>query len=452
MNLKENNGFLSKGPAMMMFHRLLALLVLLVSLPAWAASSVEGLRMWPAPDNTRLVFDTSGPVEHSLFTLKSPHRLVIDIKGASMRASTEGLDFDRTLLSGIRTATHKKNDLRVVLDLKREVKPQSFVLRPNEKYGHRLVIDLQDMKGAQKVTRKTFSSVSASKKARDVVIAIDAGHGGDDPGAIGPRGTKEKDVVLAIARKLKKLVDREPGMRAVLIRDGDYFIRLKKRVELAREQHRADLFVSIHADSFRDGRARGSSVYTLSARGASSEHARMLAQKENDSDLIGGVSLEDKDNLLASVLLDLTQTATINESVDIASRVLSSLGGVGRLHKRDVEQAGFRVLKSPDLPSILVETAFISNRDEERKLRSSSYQQKVAKAVLAGVRGYFHTNPPPGTILASNKQRRHVISRGETLSEIAEQYQISLNTLRSVNNISGSNLRVGQVLQIPAGS
>jgi N-acetylmuramoyl-L-alanine amidase len=433
-------------------YRLIALLLLCVSAPIWANSTVKGLRMWPAPDHTRLVFDTTGPVEHSLFALKGPDRLVIDIKNARLRADTAKLDYSKSLLSGIRSAQRNGKDLRVVLDLKGAVKPKSFVLRPNKEYGHRLVIDLHDSAKKPALTRTTIKTISSRQKARDIVIAIDAGHGGDDPGAVGPNGVKEKDVVLAIARKLKKLVDREPGMRGVMIRDGDYFVGLKKRVKLARETHRADFFVSIHADSFRDHRARGSSVYTLSSGGATSEMARQLAEKENASDLVGGVSLDDKDDLLRSVLLDLAQTATIEASTDVGSRVLAGLKSVNKLHKRKVEQAGFRVLKAPDVPSILVETAFISNPTEERNLRSSAHQQKLAQAVMNGVRGYFKHNPPPGTILALNQKRKHVISRGETLSEIAEQYQVSLDTLRSANNLRNNTLRIGQVLQIPTGS
>ncbi len=433
-------------------YRLVALLFLILCAPAWAGSTVKGLRMWPAPDHTRLVFDTSGPVEHSLFALQGPDRLVIDIKNAKLTADTERLDFSKTLLSGIRSAQRNGRDLRVVLDLKGAVKPKSFVLRPNDEYGHRLVIDLHDSGKKPTLTRTTINSIASGQKARDVVIAIDAGHGGDDPGAIGPSGVKEKDVVLAIARKLKTLVDKEPGMRGVLIRDGDYFVALRKRVKLAREKYRADFFVSIHADSFRDHRARGSSVYTLSPGGATSEMARRLAEKENASDLIGGVSLDDKDDLLASVLLDLSQTATIEASSDVASRVLTGLKGVNKLHKRKVEQAGFRVLKAPDVPSILVETAFISNPREERNLRSSSHQMKMARAIMGGVRGYFKQNPPPGSILALNKKRKHVISRGETLSEIAQHYRVSLDTLRLANNLRSNKIRVGQVLQIPTGS
>lgn len=433
-------------------YRLVALLILSIAAPVWAGGTIDGLRMWPAPDHTRLVFDTSGPVEHSLFMLKNPDRLVIDIKNVRLATGINHLDLSQSLLSGMRSAQRGGKDLRVVLDLKGAVQPRSFALHPNEEYGHRLVIDLQESAVAPALTQTTIKSLSSKQKAREVVIAIDAGHGGEDPGAIGPNGVREKDVVLAIARRLKGLVDSEPGMRAVMIRDGDYFIALKKRVKLAREVHQADFFISIHADSFRDRRAYGSSVYTLSPNGASSEQARMLAEKENASDLIGGVSLDGKDDLLASVLLDLSQTATLEMSGDVASRVLSGLKGVGKLHKRKVEQAAFRVLKSPDLPSILVETAFISNPTEERKLQNGGHQQKLAQAMMSGVRDYFTQNPPPGTILAMNKKREHVISHGETLSEIARHYQVSLDTLRTANNLRDNSLRIGQVLRIPTDS
>jgi N-acetylmuramoyl-L-alanine amidase len=281
---------------------------------------------------------------------------------------------------------------------------------------------------------------------RDVVIAIDAGHGGDDPGARGPSGTWEKSVTLQIAKVLAAKINAEPGMRAVLTREGDYFLPLRKRIDLAR-RHRADLFISIHADAFRDRRVQGSSVYVLSERGASSEHARWLAEQENASDLIGGVSLDVQDDVLASVLLDLSQTASLEASIDVAERVLQGLRGIGRLHKHRVESAGFAVLKSPDIPSILVETAYISNPEEEAKLRSTRHQHDVAEAILEGLRGYFVARAPEGTRLAS--ARRHVIGRGDTLSGIAQQYRVSLETLREANGIEGDLVRIGQVLTIP---
>lgn len=433
------------------YRPFIMLLLLWVSASAWAQTNIDGLRMWPAPDNTRLVFDTSAPVQHSLFTLDNPHRIVIDIKDAKLQADIDKLDYSNSLIRGIRNGKHGDKGVRIVLDLKEQAKPKSFVLRPNEEYGNRLVIDLHHESQSRPRERKTLSQINAqSKSAREIIIAIDAGHGGEDPGAMGPGKTREKDVVLAIARKLYTLVKNEPGLKPVMIRDGDYFIGLRKRVELAR-MHKADLFVSIHADSFRDHRASGASVYTLSPRGASSEQARLLAEKENASDLIGGVSLDDKDDLLASVLLDLSQTATIEASTDVAGRVLKGLKTLGKLHKSRIEQAGFRVLKSPDMPSILVETAFISNPEEERKLRSSSHQYRMANAIMGGIRGYFKENPPPGTILAQAK-RKHIIAHGDTLSGIARAYRVSLDSLRDINGLRDNELRIGQVLRIPNGS
>lgn len=433
-----------------------ALLLLVLTSAVWAdAVNIRGVRMWPAPDNTRLVFDVTADVEHSLFMLKNPDRLVIDLKNTRLDKPFVGLELGPSLIRDIRSAPRNGSDLRVVLDLKGEVRPKSFVLRPNNEYGHRLVIDLYDTKVASAGPAPAVPAVPAVTNApREIVIAIDAGHGGEDPGAIGPRGTREKDVTLAVAKRLRELVAREPGMRAVMVRDSDYFVKLQRRVEMARE-HRADLFISIHADAFADRRARGASVYTLSHRGASSEHARLLADKENASDIIGGVSLDDKDDLLTSVLFDLSLTGTMEASSDVAGRVLSGLGQVAHLHRTRVEQAGFRVLKSPNVPSILVETAFISNPDEERKLRDPNHQYALARSIMEGTRAYFRQNPPPGTLLAMRREssgQQHVIGRGETLSGIARQYQVSLDQLRASNAIKDDQLRVGDVLRIPAAS
>ncbi len=455
--------------------RVLAILIAIVMAGvAQAQNKVQGIRMWTAPDNTRLVFDVSAAPEHSLFTLSEPDRIVIDIKNTQLAKPMQGLDFSKGLVANIRTAMQENGDLRVVLDLKKSVHPKSFVLPPNAEYGHRLVVDLAD---SSPVVQQTQNQVTANLPVapvqappaapvqtppapvrtlpdgsagggRDVIVAIDAGHGGEDSGAIGSGGTKEKDVVLAIALKLGELIRREKGMRPIFTRDGDYYIALGRRVEIAREQ-KADLFISIHADSFRNHNARGSSVFTLSQRGATSEYARLLAAKENDSDLIGGVSLDDKDNVLASVLLDLSQTATMEASSDVGNHVLSQLRQINPLHTARVEQAGFRVLKAPDLPSILVETAFISNSMEERKLRDSSEQQRFASAILQGVRGYFRNSPPPGSRLALANQHQHVISQGETLSSIAKHYQVSMDTIRFRNGLSGNTVSVGQVLTIP---
>ncbi|HHH39687.1 MAG TPA: AMIN domain-containing protein, partial [Sedimenticola sp.] len=343
--------------------RIALFLLLLLSWPLSAQTiKIDNLRLWAAPDHIRLVFDTSAPVEHSLFSLKNPPRLVIDIKNSRLRGGMPRVDSGNPLISRMRSALRKGGDLRVVLDLKRPVKPRSFVLKPNRKYGNRLVVDLYDAKAKSVGRAERPVKVSRVRAAapRELVIAIDAGHGGEDPGARGKSGTREKDVTLAIARKLADLVRKEKGMRPVLIRKGDYYLGLRKRIALAR-RNKADLFISIHADAFRDRRVRGSSVYTLSQRGASSEAARWLAAQENSADLIGGVKLEDKDDLLASVLLDLSQSATLQASHTLARSVFRQLRKLGKTHKRRVQQAGFVVLKSPDVPSILVETAFISN-------------------------------------------------------------------------------------------
>ena len=424
-------------------------LMLLIGLvmPAWADVQVKGVRMWPAPDNTRLVFDLSDPVDHSLFSLKTPDRIVIDLKDAKFPGQLPDFDFTNSYIKHVRYAARKGNALRFVLDLNAQVRPKSFVLKPHGEYGHRLVIDLFDAEQAAP-PKSLPNQESRPGRAREVIIAIDAGHGGEDPGAIGRKGTREKDVVLAIARKLERLLQQEPGMRPVMIRDGDYYVGLRDRVEKAR-QYQADLLISIHADAFNDHRARGSSVYVLSDRGASSEAARFLAQSENSADLIGGVSLDDKDDLLKLVLVDMVKNSTIEDSHDVAARVLRDLRHVNTLHKNRVEQAAFRVLKSPDVPSILIETAFISNPEGERKLRSSRHQHALANAILGGVRSYFHSNPPPGTVLASSRPKRHVVSRGDTLSDIAARYRVSVGTIRRHNGLRSDRLKVGEVLHIP---
>ena len=416
-------------------------------------SEVNSLRVWSAPDHVRLVFDANQPLEHKIFTLNNPHRLVLDLKQTQLSRSLPDPTKENKIIKRMRTATRNKEDVRVVFDLAGAVKPKSFLLKPNREYGHRLVVDLYDHKTAVK---QRSAPVKTDKPAgeRDVIIAVDPGHGGEDPGARGRHGTNEKDVVLAIAKELVRELNKKQGMRAILIRDGDYYLGLRKRIAKAREAQ-ADLFVSIHADAFRDPKVRGSSVYTLSRRGASSEAARWLAESENSADLVGGVSLEDKDDMLASVLLDLSQIGTLQASSEAAERVLGQLKTLGKTHKRRVQQAGFVVLKSPDIPSMLVETAFISNPDEERRLKDRAYQRRLAAALSKGIVDYFNFQPPPGTWLAANQLRNHprshVISPGDTLSGISKQYQVSVSRLRNVNELKGDTIRIGQVLQIPGG-
>ena len=424
---------------------LLINLLLLSSMVVTAAPvTIEGIRVWAAPDSTRVVFDISAPVDHNLIKLNAPYRTVIDLKNARLDGKLTQPGNEDKFLQGIRAATRNSDDLRVVLDLKKFVEHKSFQLKPNQHYGHRLVVDLLGT-GTENRSAETDEEVTDSNRLRDVVIALDAGHGGEDPGARGPAGNFEKDVVLKIAKRLYTAINKERGMRAVMIREGDYYMRLRKRIEKARE-NKADLFISIHADAFRDRRVHGSSVYVLSQKGASSEAARWLAESENASDLIGGVSLDNRDDVLASVLLDLSQTASLEASIDIADRVLQGLKGIGKVHKRTVQSAGFAVLKSPDIPSILVETAFISNPTEEKKLMSKQHQIRMSNAIVHGLRGYFRDFAPEGTLLAS---RKHIISRGETLSTIAQQYKISTRSLREYNGLKGDLVRVGQTLSIP---
>lgn len=454
--------------------------VLLVALAAevLAASDVRSVRLWRAPDNTRLVFDLSGPVQHSVFTLAAPDRIVIDVKGARLATNLEQLSLANTPITGVRSAQRSAEELRVVIDLSAPVSPKSFTLAPNQQYGHRLVVDLFDQGSAPPATQSPSVAASAPpvpvtptqpppkltpvpNGKRDIVIAIDAGHGGEDPGALSPvKGQYEKNVTLAISKELQRQINAEKGFRAELVRTGDYFIPLRKRTEIARKKG-ADLFVSIHADAAPRSSAFGASVYALSERGATSETARWLADAENQSDLIGGagnVSLDDKDKMLAGVLLDLSMTASLSSSLNVGQKVLSNMSSITPLHKRRVEQAGFMVLKSPDIPSILVETGFISNPNEAKKLHTASHQQALARSITTGVKQFFHENPPPGTYVAWLRDegkivagpREHVVARGESLALIAQRYQISLASLRSANKLNGDVIKVGQTLQIPA--
>jgi N-acetylmuramoyl-L-alanine amidase len=435
--------------------RLILALVLLSVITPLQAQQVEvlGARVWPAPDQTRVVIDTAAVVSHKIFSLDNPHRLVIDIPDARLTGKLPIVESGDPVLAGMRSGIRAGDDLRLVLDLKQAVRVKSFLLRPNERYGHRLVVDLSPSggdTGAAALRTAPHRSVGSSRKMlREIVVAIDAGHGGDDPGAIGANGAQEKDITLAIARKLARLVKRERGMRPVLIRDGDYYVSLRRRIAIARK-NQADVFVSIHADAFNDPRVSGSSVYTLSYRGASSEAAKWLADKENSADLIGGIDLSESDDELATVLLDMTQNATMEHSTLAAQKVLDNLKRLGDVHKSRVQKAGFVVLKAPDIPSMLVETAYISNPDEEKRLRDRGYQAHLAEAILGGIKDYLERFPPPGTMLAAKEaSRRHVINRGDTLGEIAKLYDVSLASLRSANQINGDVIQEGQVLTIP---
>jgi N-acetylmuramoyl-L-alanine amidase len=379
------------------------------ALYAAAPVTVKDVRLWAGPDSTRIVFDLSGPAQHSLLTLSDPARVVIDLSDAKLADSNLALPEGRGFAKQLRVGTQGAKELRVVIDLSGPATPKSFAVEPNGPYGHRLVVDLSP--GAATVAANAppiAVKAAPTAEGRDIVVAIDAGHGGQDPGSIGKRGTYEKHVTLQIARRLKEVIDREPGMRAELTRDGDYFLPHRERMLRARRKQ-ADMFISIHADAFKDRSVAGSSVYTLTARGASDESARWLADKENAADLVGGVSLDDKDAVLASVLLDLSQSASMSASIDAAGKVMTELVGLGNTTNRGVKHAAFLVLKSPDIPSILVETAFISNPGEEARLLDSKHQQRLAQAIHAGVRTYFWDNPPPGTRFAQQRFKQGTV-------------------------------------------
>jgi N-acetylmuramoyl-L-alanine amidase len=412
-------------------------------------AEIRALRLHSGPEGTRVVVDLSGPVEHKLFTLPNPARVVIDVAGSAL-GPTARIPEARGYVARMRTGPQPDGVVRIVLELNASARPKSFLLPPSESFGHRLVVDLASP-AAPEARRLTTVDQAAR---RDLVVAIDAGHGGKDPGASGPKGAREKDVVLAIAKELAAELGSYRGIRTVMTRSTDRYIGFDERMGVA-HRARADLFISIHADAFEDTSARGATVYALSTGRASDEVARRAAERENAADLIGGVSIADKDETLARVLLDLSQSASISASVLAGQEIIKQLGGVTRMRKTRVQQGSFLVLTSPDVPSLLLETAYISNPREESALRDPSYQGDLARAVSAGIINYFRANAPLESAFAHDPPQpigppvRHVIRRGETLSEIAAQYRVSLATLRQSNGIRGDTIRVGQVITIP---
>jgi N-acetylmuramoyl-L-alanine amidase len=384
--------------------------------------------------------------------LDDPQRIVIDLPNTSLARQFKYGD-SSGLVQRIRTGERPDNTSRIVLDVAQSVKSQSFLLPPGADQGHRLVVDLSPASGRRAEIR---APGAGDPRGRDLVIAIDAGHGGKDPGASGKNGVREKEVVMQIARRLAAALEAQPGFRPMLVRNSDAFVSLRERTQRARAAE-ADFFVSIHADAYRDSSARGATVYVLSEKGASDEAGRRLAQRENDADLIGGVSLADQASDIATVILDITQNAAISASVSAAEAIMEEVGSVTRLRKTEVQQAGFVVLKAPDIPSVLIETAYLSNPREEAALRSSDHQAKLARAISDGIVAYFFENPPPGSYLAMHPEvvprgpMHHSVSRGETLSQIAERYRVSLARLISSNKLRNDRIRIGQVLTIPRG-
>jgi N-acetylmuramoyl-L-alanine amidase len=440
-------------------RRLFWLIALSITAGALSAGELTGIRLSSGPEGTRIVLDLDHAASHRLFELADPNRIVIDLPQTAASASLS-LPVPKGKVRAVRTGARPGGELRVVFDLTTSTDPQSFLLPPEGSSGHRLVVDLSDAAAATATalaatpTAAPVRRLTETYTGRDLVIVVDAGHGGRDPGATGPRGVREKDVVLEIARRLAGFIDAQPGLKAVLVRDDDRFVALNDRLRIAREA-RADLFISIHADSLARGNAEGATVFALDTGRASSETAKRLADRENAADLLGGVSISDKDDVLARVLLDLSQNVAISKSIDAGEEVIARLSGVTTMRKMTVEQGSFLVLTSPDIPSVFVETAYISNPREESNLRDPAFQNMFAHALFAGVLDYFRTNSPPDSYLAHNPPAdmrgpiRHVIARGETLSEIAERYRISLRELRRTNQINGDVIRIGQVLTIP---
>jgi len=438
-------------------------------IPAAAvASDIRDLRVWRSPDYTRVVIDLDSHVEYSVFVLDNPHRVVIDVNDARMLADVAQVDLQDSPVKSVRSALRNQRDTRIVLDMDGPVNPSSFTLPPNDEFGDRLVVDLYDL-GAESPARPAeIAPVSpaerqtvASSTQRNIVVAIDAGHGGDDPGAIGYDGRiREKDVALAISRAVFERLKGIPGYEPVMIRQGDYYVRLQQRPQLAR-QNRADIFLSIHADSFSTSRAEGVTVYALSQTIAEDENIRRVAEKENSADLLGGVSgdtsLKNFEDDLALTLLDLSMAWSIEQSVAAGSYILNAMGSVARL-RRDVPQQGnLWVLRSPDIPSLLIETGYLSNPREARLLTSADYQRRLADAIVQGMMNYFYERPPEGTLVAWQKannqgpDRQYVVQRGDSLSLIAQRHNVNMSQLRAANNLRGDIVQLGQTLTIPGG-
>ena len=425
------------------------------------AADVEDVRVWHAPDHIRLVFDLSEPFKYKLFSLDGPDRIVIDIDDSELSGNFTNLDFSDSSVDGIRSAVRNGNTLRVVLDLNQAMKPTSFTLEPNSELGHRLVVDLY---GDSSVTRMPQSIVNAvepqSDEKRDIVVAISAGHGGEDPGGIGYDGRlKEKNVTLAISRALFDRLNIIPGYQPIMIRDGDYYVELKRRPEIARNK-RADLFVAIHADWYRNANANGLTIYALSGDRADRENARRISEKENGSDLLGGVggdlNLDVWDDDVALTLVSLQMAWSMEQSLIAGTSLLASLDGVTRLRRDKVQQASLQVLNSPDIPSILVETGYLTNPNEAKKLNSSKFQRQISAALAQGVMNYFYDAPPKGTLVAWQKENgvvpgSYTVKRGDALSVIAERFGVLMNALKAENNLRSNTIHIGQVLTIPGG-
>jgi len=415
----------------------------------YAENILNDIRISNDNIKSRLVLDLNLNVDSNVFYLKNPDRLVIDLASTRLSSSFKEKSIKNTLIKDIRFAKKDNQSLRIVLDLNKELEFNHFLITDSDSKNTRLVIDLN----TSTTSSPKKNTSLRSKKLRDILVVIDPGHGGKDPGAIGPNGTRESNVALAIGLRLAEYFNNASDMQAILTRDDNTFVVLRDRMEYARK-FKADLFISIHADALDNPRVKGASIYTLSLEGASNEASKILAKRENKDSSIGEVPLSGKDADIVSLLTDLSQNVSMEASKEVGSIILNELAKVGSIRKKKVQQAGFLVLKSPDVPSVLIETTFISNPNEEKKLKSRSYQSKLAQAIFQGARNYFLINPPENTKLANNLSNEaqtisYIVRKGDTLSEIAELYNISLSLLRSYNGIRGSKIRIGQLLQIP---
>lgn len=442
---------------------LLSALLLAVLAPAALAANIEEVRMWRAPDHTRVVFDLDSSVSYQMFTLSNPHRVVLDIDNTTSSDDFNGLDFTGSPILRIRSALRENNQLRIVLDLAEEVDPSSFTLAPNREFSNRLVVDLYDLVSADEpepAPVKVPEAPAQPPERRDIVVAISAGHGGEDPGAIGYDGRiKEKNVALAISRQLYNRLNAMAGYKPVLIREGDYYVQLNDRPEIAR-RHRADLFVAVHADWFRNSRAYGATVYALSGDRADRENSLRVAEKENSSDLLGGVdgdiALGSFDDDVAMTLVSLQSAWSMEQSLIVGTRILESLDGVTRVRKDRVQHASLQVLNSPDIPSILIETGYLTNPSEAERLNSPGFQRNLAAAIAQGIQTYFYDAPPVGTLVAWQKDNgitpgSYTVKSGDNLSEIAERFGISLAELKRMNNLRSNTIQIGQQLTLPGG-
>jgi N-acetylmuramoyl-L-alanine amidase len=433
-------------------------LLSLVALPATTAT-IDDVRLWRAPDHTRLVFDLSNPASYELFALDNPHRVVIDIAKSELKGDLTDLMLTDTPIEGIRSGVRDNINTRIVIDLSAKIKPSAFTLEPSEELGNRLVVDLYDVEDTNINLASINSSIVpvALGERREIVVAISAGHGGEDPGSIGYDGRiKEKNVTLAISKHLRDQLEAIPGYRTVMIRDSDYYVELRRRPQIARDQ-RADLFVAIHADWYRSDLANGVTIYALSGDRADRENARRVAEKENGSDLLGGVggdlSIDYLDDDVALTLVSLQMSWSMEQSLNAGTSILESLDVVTRLRRDKVQQASFQVLNSPDIPSILIETGYLTNPEEARRLNSTSFQKTMAQAIAQGVINYFHEAPPDGTLIAWNKKNgiketTYTVKSGDSLSGIAVRYGTSIANLKSLNGISSNVIRIGQKLRL----